>query len=527
MVSKACSSPASPRASTATYVTDAGAVATAAVDVPRFEGNKLLLEAAATNLMLRSQEFDNAAWGKTNIDAPTPNAVAAPDGTTTAETIAPTAASGTVLRYVIQSYTTAVNQAYTASVHVKVGTLASAGVALLFADQAGANFAYANFNLFTLAVPSVVIGGATWIAGAATVVELGNGWVRLSITATTNTAHTSISHRVYLGSYAATADTTGTVHLWGAQFEAGSAPTSYIPTTTATVTRAADVYTLGAISSVAETDHAAWNSGTTYAATNRVILTSTHRIYESLVGSNTNHSPDTSPTWWVDVGPTNAWAMFDNEVSTVTSTTGVLRAVIASGYANAIALLGLVGSQADVVVTDGPGGATVYSATVSLDETIITDWYMYVFEPTNQRTQVVLTDLPPYVSAVVAVSISGATAACGVVSVGTAYDLGDTRFGAQIGIIDYSRKETDEFGTTTFVRRKFARRMTAPIEIMKDQLAAVHSRLSAVRATPCVWIGSDNDAYSPLVVFGFYREFSITISYPTFCLCNLEIEGLT
>ena len=41
-------------------------------------------------------------------------------------------------------------------------------------------------------------------------------------------------------------------------------------------------------SSVPETDYAAWNSGTTYSIGNRVILTSTHKIYESLQNSNLN-----------------------------------------------------------------------------------------------------------------------------------------------------------------------------------------------------------------------------------------------
>jgi hypothetical protein len=81
------------RASTATYVGSDGLIKTAATNVPRFahdpvtgEGLGLLIEEARTNLLLYSEQSDNAAWGKTNI-LTTANAVIAPDGTLTADKI--------------------------------------------------------------------------------------------------------------------------------------------------------------------------------------------------------------------------------------------------------------------------------------------------------------------------------------------------------------------------------------------------------------------------------------------------------
>ena len=66
-------------------------------------------------------------------------------------------------------------------------------------------------------------------------------------------------------------------------------------------------------STIAETDYSAWSSGTTYALGDKVILTSTHRVYESLQAANTNHNPtEAASTWWLDIGPTNRWAMFDD-----------------------------------------------------------------------------------------------------------------------------------------------------------------------------------------------------------------------
>ena len=52
-------------------------------------------------------------------------------------------------------------------------------------------------------------------------------------------------------------------------------------------------------SNVAETDYSAWSSGATYALDDRVILTSTHKVYQSLQAGNTNKDPLTQPLWWI------------------------------------------------------------------------------------------------------------------------------------------------------------------------------------------------------------------------------------
>jgi hypothetical protein len=50
--------------------------------------------------------------------------------------------------------------------------------------------------------------------------------------------------------------------------------------------------------------------------------------------------------------------------------------------------------------------------------------------------------------------------------------------------------------------------------------------LADIRAVPSVFIGSEETTYAPLVVYGFYRDFSIDIAYPTKSWCRVEVEGL-
>jgi hypothetical protein len=51
--------------------------------------------------------------------------------------------------------------------------------------------------------------------------------------------------------------------------------------------------------------------------------------------------------------------------------------------------------------------------------------------------------------------------------------------------------------------------------------------LYSLRAEPVVWIASPLDIYSePLIVYGFYKDFSTTISYPSYAMCSIEVESL-
>ncbi|MEN9885772.1 MAG: hypothetical protein RL758_350 [Pseudomonadota bacterium] len=280
------------------------------------------------------------------------------------------------------------------------------------------------------------------------------------------------------------------------------------------------------VSSTATEVYSAWASGTTYAKDARVDYGTF--IYQSLVNSNTGNQPDISTAFWVQVGPDNTHAMFDDQISTATISATPLTVVLDTGLANSLALFGLVGSQVVITVTDGPSGPTVYTRTVSLDGTFIFDWYQYFFEPYVQIEELVLTDLPPYPAARLTVTLSGSgTAQVGQLVFGTQYELGDAEYGAGVGIIDYSRKDTDEFGITTFVERAFSKRMTVRLMLDTVQIRRVQQVLSRIRAKPSVWVGVPGDStYDPLTVYGFYRDFSVEVAYPTKSYCSLEIEGL-
>lgn len=281
------------------------------------------------------------------------------------------------------------------------------------------------------------------------------------------------------------------------------------------------------ISSNAVETYAAWNIATSYAK-DAFVDYGTH-IYQSLVNSNVGNQPDTSPTQWQLVGPDNTHAMFDNQVSTRTVSSTPLTVTVQPLQAfNSLAFFNLDGTELSVNVYDGSNPTPFYSRTVDLDDTIITDWYEYFFEPYAFAEDVVLTDVPPYINAKVTMTLSkpSGSVAIGNFVYGNVYTIGLTQYGASAGIKDYSVKDTDEFGNTTFVERPYSKRMQANVIVDKVKLNQVNKILSSVRAVPTVWIGSEDTSYKNTVVFGFYRDFSIEIAYPTYNMMSLEIEGL-
>jgi hypothetical protein len=273
---------------------------------------------------------------------------------------------------------------------------------------------------------------------------------------------------------------------------------------------------------------AAYSSGTTYA--DGALVRYNHYIYESLQGTNLNHAPDeVNSLWWLRLQPTERWKMFDTKTSTVTNSgTGSMTVRIKPGQVfNSLALVGISGVNS-VNVKMYNGLTLISDETQTLDNSFISDWYQYFFDPFDIKNDLLFGPFLPYYNAELEITFTGTgPVQCGGLLVGTTAELGTVRYGAGAGIIDYSKVETDDFGITTLIQRNFARRTNMQIELENTQLRRVYSTLSQLRATPAVWIGSDNYIYSPLVVYGVFKDFNIEIAYPLHSLCSIEIQGLT
>ena len=196
---------------------------------------KLLLEPQRTNVVLFSEQFDNAAWNKLGITVAANNTTS-PSGYIDADKLI--ADAGTGNRVVYQGVVPV--GVSTTTVYAKAGEFG--GIVIASGTQGG------FFNLTTGAYRTEYNSAPT----AYNITSVGNGWYRCSVTMT------SVSgDNLYIGPndnvstlLSLTSDGTSGIYAWGAQLEAGAYETSYIPTLSAASTRGADAASKTGISSL-------------------------------------------------------------------------------------------------------------------------------------------------------------------------------------------------------------------------------------------------------------------------------------
>lgn len=235
------------RSSSATRINASGQIEAVSSGVARFAYDPITLEflglqieESRTNILLRSAEFDNASWVKGDITAQS-NATTAPDGTTSADKLVASTTTN-AYHYATQICSkSATATTYTGSLYVKA---AGYHLEILLLNGPSSQGYVVRVDTTTgaiLAGPTII--GTQFTGPSVRVDAVGSGWFRVALTATSD-ADTSIKLQATLHngtSSTFTGDGTSGVFVWGAQLEAGAFPTSYIPTTTAAVTRAADV----------------------------------------------------------------------------------------------------------------------------------------------------------------------------------------------------------------------------------------------------------------------------------------------
>jgi len=216
-----------------------------AADQPRFESGKfdqaIMLEEGTENIVLYSEQLDNANWTKIRCSI-TADAINAPNGTMTADKIVEDTQTGP--HHVNQAFTTpADNEIWTGSCYAKAGERKIITLSIRLRD-ADASYANAKFNLETGEIVSVDSGYT------ATIKPVTNGFYRCSISGSVGAGTYDARLHVFIydndGNSSYTGDGSSGVYVWGLQFEKESYPTGYMATQAGTATRQYELFTIPA-----------------------------------------------------------------------------------------------------------------------------------------------------------------------------------------------------------------------------------------------------------------------------------------
>lgn len=233
----------------ATFINSLGNVETVATaQAPRFDytpttlvARGLLLEAPATNVALRSEEFTSGFWGYNATARTVESSDVNPTGSTGSISVAPSSNGGS--RYV-GAFATGLTTTsfYTFSIWLKAKGTAAAEFILF--NSAGS----ISSGITILSQPS---GGSATVSNSPGIVPRisglsSSGWTRIAVTTTAALGGTGAGNFFLYPSNTSASTTADSIYVWGAQIEASSLASSYIKTTTAAVTRAADTAIIAA-----------------------------------------------------------------------------------------------------------------------------------------------------------------------------------------------------------------------------------------------------------------------------------------
>lgn len=270
-----------------------------------------------------------------------------------------------------------------------------------------------------------------------------------------------------------------------------------------------------------------WNAATNYTVGTVVFRPTLGRRFENQIPGVNSTPPEDDSARWYDLGATSSMSMFDSEVSTQSMCAETLTAVFRPGAFNAM-YLAVEGRSLAITIKDAPGGTNTYTYSGSLEDSQPDDYYEHFFSPFKAKTDFLVTDLTPYASCEVTITVSntGGVARCGMASLGDLVSLGGSALsGVTVEPKSYARIVTDERGKTSIKKGKAARDMAITAWVPREETDSVVDALTQVMGVPCVWIGTDMNSYRALRTFGLGNG-KFTYDKVNYATLNLTVQGM-
>ena len=467
------------RSSSATYFNSSGLLATAGTNVLRINYNSttlicagVLLElSASTNVLLYCRDLSNVTnWTQTNITR-LKDQVGIDGSANTASSLLATSSNATILQTVTLAASSRLFSAY-------IKRLVGSGTVSMTNDN-----------------------GVTWTDITSQI----NGSTYTRVTATPQLVTNPV-----IGFKISTSGDKIAVDYCQNEQDTLTMP---ILTTTVAVTRSPDVITTGITSNVAEpyTGETVYANYTATVGDIRIV-TSVHRKYQALNSGAMTQSPVTDYTNWIDIGPTNKWAMFDVlRNSDTVNTTDINVVIKPASRVDSIALLQLTNVTRVCIIAQNPAG-------INYTNTYTGSGDMVIF------------DIPPYIDNIISIVIQGTNPSCGACVVGKYTDIGTVQNSAKNDVLNFSTVDRDTFGNANLIQRRNVPKTSQTILIESAKVGRAKVLRDTLNASPAIWAGLKTDVTSsysaPLLILGIYKNFSITLDNELSSTISLELEEI-
>jgi len=286
-------------------------------------------------------------------------------------------------------------------------------------------------------------------------------------------------------------------------------------------------------SSIAEPDSAVgeveWVAGT-YNLGDRVIKSSTHRVYEVVADPSTTDDPEvgvaSNPATWVDVGATNKFKMFDEANNTASVSDDITVSIAPTSLINALACFNVNCESITVRAFDALNNVTYEKTETMKNRPLVNGWYNYYYSGFSSKNKLVRLDIPPTTVGRIEVLFSGVSASVGTFVCGRQYMLGDTQFGTGAQILDFSTPTEDAYGNITYSEGFTAKLVDYDIMTDTAQLDLIFSEIQSLGKKNAVFVGNPSNIGDSTLTYGFVRDYNQVYTWPTKSKIALTVRGL-
>lgn len=284
--------------------------------------------------------------------------------------------------------------------------------------------------------------------------------------------------------------------------------------------------------SVPENDYPVWASGTTYALDDYVIVTGTdiHQIWRSVANSNIGNNPLNevdldNPSKWSLVGATNAYKMFDQYISTMTTAAGSISFTLKGlGQVNTFGFFGLKGDTLTLTIRDEDGTFISTETRELVSYATFNSEYDWFFTPFLSIDFMVFKDIPPYFNARYEITVQGPQCAIGAVVPAYGYEFNSINRNSTNTPKDYSIKTEKTPGVFEFVKGPSALESELEFTFPAQQIDLLNRLVKQQFSVPSLVIG--NDAYESFTHYGNVYECPNSLPYANEGTARFKVESL-
>ncbi|RLC84145.1 MAG: hypothetical protein DRI37_09395 [Chloroflexi bacterium] len=284
--------------------------------------------------------------------------------------------------------------------------------------------------------------------------------------------------------------------------------------------------------------HLLWLKDTAYAINTTVVYE--NHIYRTIVDKNKGVQPDLNTGKWLLFGVDNAFAAIDLHSSTSTTIDDGLSEIELKFDATNFNHLAFGGVQGGVLtVEEHKADGTLIKTKdypIGIARINAQNWYNYYYLPIPDTSgagsglpiDVMIALIQPTTSTITVklTRNSALEAFIGSMVGGKGLDIGDVEYGVNIGLIDYSRKETDEYGITTLVRRKSRQTMTCDVVTPAVHIQGAKRVVQNALGHALMFVADpDKDSkFENLIMLGYIEEWETYLNNGVIARSRLRLE---